>query len=464
MQVSVETLEGLKRKITISVPAENLEEEVGLRLKNLARKVKIDGFRPGKVPFHLVKSRYSDNVREEVARDMVQSTLFNALKEKELVPAGMPNVEPEKIEAGQDFRYSATFEVFPEITLQELAQDNIEVVNAEIKSADIDGMIEKLREQNKEWKEVDRKVQSGDKVVVDLEGFKEGKPFDGGKADNYEVIVGSNSMISGFEEGLVGAQINKQIELNLTFPADYGAKDLAGQDALFKITVKKVMEGSLPELNDAFAEKFQVPEGGIEGLKDDIKNNMTRELDRRLSTLNREAIFNKMLEKNDFDLPSNLIDQEIEHLKHEMFHRIFGPDHNDNEKIPDFPRALFEEQAKRRVKLGLLFSEYVKKHQLAASQEKVDAMIEKFATAYESPEELRSWYRGNKERLAEVEALVLEEIVADKMMENAKISKKTKTYDEVMNPKAEQSAENTEKSIKKTTKKDKQDKGEKGAE
>jgi len=435
MAVSVETLSGLERKITVSVPAEQFESEVGSRLQRLAVKVKVDGFRPGKVPLNVVKQRYSDSVRHEVARDLIQSTLFSALKEHNLVPAGTPSVEPHDILAGQDFTYSAVFEVFPEFDIAELDGDKIKIVSSSVSDKDVKKMIDNLREQNKDWHEVSRAVAADDKVIIDFEGFVDGKAFEGGKAENYEVVLGAGSMIPGFEDGIVGAKTGKEFEINVTFPAEYGHAELAGKEAMFKITVNKVFEGKLPKLDEAFAEKFNIKEGGVDALKNDIKENMTRELDRRVSSMNRETIFDALLAKNTFDLPNTLIDQEIEHLKHEMYHRVFGHEHSDDEKIPDFPRELFEEQAKRRVRLGLLFSEYVKKHEITVDSARVDAMIEKFATAYEHPEEVRTWYRSNKDRLAEVESLVMEELVADKIVENASVSQNVLDYDQVVNPK-----------------------------
>ncbi|AHE66437.1 trigger factor [Legionella oakridgensis] len=440
MQVSVETLKGLERKVTVSVPTEKVEEEVSLRLRNLARKVKMDGFRPGKVPMHVVNKRYAESVRQEVARDMVQSTLYEALKQNDLTPAGYPSVEPEQLESGKDFRYTAVFEVYPEINIQELNQAEVEVVRCTVKDSDVDHMLEKLREQNKEWHSASRALAKGDKAIIDFEGFLDEKPFEGGRANDYEVVLGSGAMIPGFEDQLIGAEEGKEFDINVTFPEDYGHKDLAGKEARFKIKIKKVMEGKLPELNAEFAEKFNIKDGGIDALKKDIKENMERELERRLSAMNREKIFDKLLEKNSIELPMALINQEIEHLKHEMFHRIFGPEHKENERIPDFPRSMFEAQAKRRVHLGLLFSEYVKKHEMMVNKERVDAMIDKFAGAYDNPDELRQWYQGNKERLAEVEALVMEEMVSEKIAEDAKVIEKEMEYDEVMNPKKDTEA------------------------
>lgn len=435
MQVSVETLKGLERKVTVSVPSKKVEEEVGLRLKNLARKVKVAGFRPGKVPMHIVTARFSDSVREEVAREMVQSTLFEALQEQKLTPAGMPTVDPEQVESGKDFRYTAVFEVFPEIAIAEMADAEIELIRAEVQDSDVDTMINKLREQNKEWKEVARAAAKDDKITIDFKGFLGEEAFAGGQAENYDIVIGSGAMIPGFEDGLIGGAIDAPFEITVKFPEDYNHKELAGKDAMFQITIRKVMEGSLPELDDVFAEKFNILEGGIEALRKDIRDNMARELERRISSTNRERIFDKSMEINLFEVPTALVDKEIEHLKHDMYHRLFGHEHHDNEKIPDFPRALFEEQAKRRVHLGLLFSEYIKFHKLSADKERVNAMIEKYASAYEDPEELRAWYKENNERLAEIEALVMEEVVAEKMSEKAKITEKKTSYDDVMNPK-----------------------------
>lgn len=438
MAVSVETLKGLERKMTISVSNDEFEKEVSSRIQRLAHKVKIDGFRPGKVPLKVVAQRYSESVRHEVARDKIESTLFAALREHNLVPAGTPNIEPFDLDAGKDFTYSAVFEVYPEFEIHELDQDPVKTITAEVSDADVDKMIETLREQNKIWNEVNRVVEKNDKVLINFEGFVDDKPFEGGKAENFEVILGSGSMIPGFEDGLIGATIGAAFDLNVSFPEDYGHQELAGKAAVFKVTVNKVFAGELPALDDAFVAKFNIKEGGLDALKRDIRDNMMRELDRRISGMNRESIFNALLAKNTFDLPNALVNQEIEHLKHEMYHRLFGHEHSDNEKIPDFPREIFEAQAIRRVHLGLLFSEYVKKHGITVDNTRVDAMIEKFASAYEHPEEVRAWYRGNKERLEEVEALVMEELVAEKIASTAQVTPEVLTYDQVVHQSREE--------------------------
>ena len=435
MSVSVETLNGLERKITVSVPAEKIEEEVTLRLRNLAPKVKIHGFRAGKVPPNVIRQRYSESTRQEVARDIVQSTLRVALKEKNLNPAGSPVIEPGQLESGKDFIYTAHFEVYPEIIPNELKNDHIvELVSAEVLDDDVNTMIENLRGQHKNWLEVTRPVATGDKIIIDFVGFLDDKAFDGGRADNYELTIGSSSMIPGFEEGIIGAELDKTISIDVTFPADYAHKELAGKLTRFDVTVKKILEGQLPALDDEFTKKFNIKEGGIEALKIDVKENMVRELNRRIGSMNRTIIFDTLLEHNKFDLPAALIDQEIEHLKHEMYHKIFGHNHSDDEKIPDFPRELFQDKAHHRVHLGLLFAEYIKKHNIIVDNDRVDAMIENLANAYEDPAELRAWYQDSKERRAEIEALVMEEIVSEKIIELIKTTQKVMTYNEVINP------------------------------
>lgn len=435
MQVSVETLKGLERKVTISVPTEIVENEVSSTLKNFARKVKVDGFRPGKVPMHVVNSRYLGAAHEEVARKLIESTLPEALEKEDLSPLSYPAVDVQPIEQGKEFTYSAVFEVLPEFEAVELNQAAVELVRSEITEKDVANMLDKLRDQHKNWNEVDHKVKKENKVLIDFEGFLDGVPFDGGSAEGHELIIGSGSMIPGFEEGIIGATKDTPFDIQVKFPEEYGHEKLAGKEATFKITVKKVMEGVLPILDDAFAEKFNIKEGGVDALTKDIKENMTRELERRVGSLNRDALFDQFLKANPIDVPVVLVDREIENLKHEMYHKIFGHEHNDNEKIPDFPRVLFEEQATRRVQLGLLFTEYVKKHEIKAQSEQLNAKIDSFANAYESPDELRTYYQNNKELMAQIEDLVMEEMVADKIAADAKISYKNSDYDTVMNPK-----------------------------
>lgn len=443
MQVSVEPLNGLERKLTISIPHADVEEEVSAKLHELAREVKIDGFRPGKVPMKIIISRFSDSVREKVKQDLIQPSLSKALKEKEIIPAGLLKIEPHQEESAQDFSYTAIVEVFPEISITELNQDEIEQTEAKIQSQDVADLLVKLQKQHAEWIEVSRPAKEKDKVVIDFIGTIDGETFDGGSQDNFEVELGSNSMIKGFEAGLVDKSSKQSFELDLTFPTKYQQEDLAGKNVKFAVTLQKVLEQKLPALDEDFAKSMGIKEGGVEALKKDIQANMERELERRISAANRERIFDKLLALNSFNLPVTLINQEIDHLKHEMFHHLFGPQHNENEKIPNFPRELFEEKAKRRVHLGLLLTEYVKLHSIKVDDKLVDAKIEKMADAYEEPEELRSWYNQPENR-SELEAIVLEEMVAEKIKEKATIIIQEKTYDEVMNKSANEEDEGAE--------------------
>lgn len=438
MAVSVETLEGLGRKITVTVPGVQLEQEIDSRLKDLTHKVKIDGFRPGKVPFSVVKKRYAGSVRFDVMKDKIQSSLYEALAEQNLVPADTPEIDPENFAEGQDLKYTATFEVFPTIEIKELDGEEVEIIASEVAEKDVDDMLEKLREQSKTWKDANRAAKLEDKVVINFEGFIDNEPFEGGKADDFELVLGSKQMIPGFEEGIVNAKDGQDIEINVKFPEDYNHEKLAGKDSLFKITVKKVMEGELPALDDDFATKFNIKEGGVDALRKDIKENMQRELDRVISSKNREKIFDQILAKNEFDIPKSLVNKEIEHLKHEMYHKLFGHEHSDNEVIPDFPRDLFESNAIKRVKLGLLFNDYVKKHEITVDTARVDAMIDKLAGAYDNPKEVHAWYKSNKNHMQEIEGLVIEEMVADKIVGSASIVQKVLDYKEAVNPSREQ--------------------------
>lgn len=442
MQVSVETTSGLGRKLTVQVSASEVDKEFDKRVSQMAKQAKIDGFRPGKIPERVIKQRFGARLKAEVAQEVMQSTLYEALKEKELTPAGMPSVEPGEVDSGQDFEYIATFEVFPEITVNELDGAKVEQVSAEVKEADVQEMLDKLRSQQKEWIDVDKASANGDKMDIDFEGFIDGEAFEGGKAEHFELELGSKSMIAGFEEGLEGLKAGDKKDLVVTFPADYGKEELQGKEATFKITVHAVKEGQLPEVDEEFIKKFESKSDTVEGFKDEIKNNMIRELVRQLSQVNKDKVFSAILDKNEIELPKALLDREIQQLKQEMMQRVFGSQQPKGMKMPNLPDDMFIEQAKRRVHLGLLISEYVKKHELKADSEKVDAWLETHAQSYDNPEEVKTWYRSNKERMTEIEAVVVEDQVMDKMLESASVEATEQSYDEVMNPQQEAEASN----------------------
>ncbi len=435
MQVSVETTSGLGRKMTIQVPAQKIDVEFDKRIKDIAKQVKIDGFRPGKVPMQVIKQRYADRIKAEVAQEVMQSSLFEALKEQEITPAGMPQVEPGNVEAGQDFQYIATFEVFPEVTVEELDGAAVKQVAASVADSDVDNMLDKLRAQHKDWVVCERESQEGDKIDIDFEGFIDGVAFEGGKASHFELELGSKSMIPGFEEGLVGLKAGDEKDLMVTFPENYGKEELQGKEACFKIKLHKVTEGQLPEIDEVFIKKFESKASDAEGFKAEIKLNMTRELNKQILQTNKDNVFTAILEKNAFDLPKALIDREVGQLKQDMVRRVFGNNQPKDMKMPNLPDDMFIDQAKRRVQLGLIISEYVKKHQLKATPERVEAWLKVHAEGYDNPEEVIKWYQSSKDRMTEVEAVVVEDQVMEKMLESAKVEAVEETYDSVMNPK-----------------------------
>jgi trigger factor len=435
MSVSVEVLEGLTRKVNVLVPSEKIESEVSKRLQNMVGRTKIDGFRPGKAPMNLVKQRYSDDVRMDVIRELLQPSLYDALKEQKLTPVASPEIDPGPILANQDFGYAATFEVFPEFDITPLGETDIELVQAEVSDKDVDATIEKLREQHKEWREVTRKVKDGDKLMVDFDLYEgDALVAEQGEARDFEIVLGDGHILPALEKLLIGAEKDKLGEYTVDFPADWHDANFAGKTLTFKLTINQILEGTLPAVDAKLAEKLNVKEGGVKALKKDVKGHMVRALERRLKELNRETIFDAFLKLNTFDLPSSLVNEEIEHLKHDFFHQVFGQEHRDDEKIPDFPRELFEDKAIKRVHLGLLFSAYVKQEELKAEEEQINAMIEKAAESYDDAEEVRQWYRGDEKRMAEIEALVIEEAAAEKLVEKAKVTQKAMDYEAVMNP------------------------------
>jgi trigger factor len=431
MQVSLETLSELERKLVISLAENDILTEVEVRIKNLAPKVQIQGFRPGKVPLKEVKQRYSGRVREEVVRDLMQKSLQEAIESKDLKLASYPKININSGLDKGDFCFEALIQVYPEVKIKELKECDVDIIESEVNESDIKRMLEELRGQHKVWKDETRSAKDGDQVEIDFKGFIEDKPFDGGEAKNFKVVLGDKKMIPDFEKGLVGHKNGETFDIDVTFPADYGQADLASKQARFEITMHNVQSGELPELDDAFAEKVGI-KGGVDGLKNDIKQNMQRELKKKVSQINRKAIFDKFMEQNPLALPSDLIDLEIKNLQHELYHRVFGQEHKANEKIPDFPTELFIDEATRRVHLSLLYAEYLKMHNLKVEQEKVEALLDELVAAYEDSKEAKEWYLADKNRMADLENLLLEEAVADKILESAKSVLKKLNFRETM--------------------------------
>lgn len=431
MQVSIETTTGLERRLTIGVPADNVDAEVEKRLKEASRTVRIDGFRPGKVPLKVVKKRYGEGVRQEVLGEVMSKAFYDAVTEKELKPAGQPAIEPKVNEEGKDFEFVATFEVYPEIELADLSALEVTKLNAEVTDADVDNMVEVLQKQQATWEAAEKAAAEGDQVNIDFEGFKDGEAFEGGTAEGTDLELGSNRMIPGFEDGLVGLKAGDEKTLELTFPEDYHSEELKGAAVEFKVKVNSVSERKLPGLNDEFYEKFGI-EGGKEGFLKDIRSNMERELKQAAKNKVKSQVMDGLIEANKVDVPAALAANEINVLRQQAMQQFGGASANLDASI--LPDELFKEQAERRVALGLLMSEFVQANKLTADKDKVKETIDEFASTYHDPEEVVNYYYSNEEQLAAVESLVLEDQVVEKILESAKVTEKSSTYDEVLKP------------------------------
>lgn len=442
MQVSVEAKEGLERQMTVELPADQVNEAVEKRLKEVARTVKLDGFRPGKVPMSVVRKRFAGQVRQEVFGDLVQSSYYQALAQEKLMPAGEPSsVEPVEKDPAEGMAYTATFEVMPEVALVDISDRKLVKPVAEVTDEDLEEMILKLRKQRTTWTEVDREAADGDQVMINFKGFIDGEAFEGGSADEAPLVLGSGAMIEGFEAGLVGARADEERTLEVKFPEDYRAENLAGKSATFEVKVVKVLEPTLPELDEEFAKAFGIAEGGTEALLKDIRDNMGRELADKISGLVKERAMDLLLETHQLEVPQVLVRQESEALREQTKRNFqqYGQSSDIN-----LPLELFEGQAKKRVALGLLISEIIKANEIKVDAERVRAKVESFAQAYEDPQEVIDYYYGNKDQLAGIENVVLEDQVVDWIVDQVQVEEASTGFDEVMNPKPEAAAEEAE--------------------
>ena len=431
MQVSIETLTGLERRMTIEVPAEEVESQVRSRLQEAAKTFNMKGFRKGKVPVKVIKNRFGEGVRQEVVGEVISQSWVEAVTKENVKPAGQPSIEPKNLEEGQNLEFIATFEVYPEIELKDFSAVTIEKKQAEILDTDIDKMIKTLREQRKTYKEVDRKSQQGDQVNVDFVGTLDGEKFDGGEAKGTNLILGSKRMIPGFEEGLVGVSSGDNLTLPLTFPEDYQNKELAGKEVEFAITVNNVSEPTLPELDDEFFASFDVAEGGLEAFRTEVRANMTRELKNANRNNIKNQVIEGLLEIHDLDAPKALVANEINGLRQQAMQQFGGGKNIDPSMLPD---DLFAEQAKRRVILSLVMSEIVSKNDLKPDADTVRGLIEEMAESYEKPEDVIKWYYSDKEQLANIEAMALEDAVIDMVIDKAKVTESSVSYEEALKP------------------------------
>lgn len=435
MQVSVEKLEGLERKIIVQVPAEDLEQSFQSRLKEAAKTVRINGFRPGKVPASVVKQRYGAAIRQEAIGDIIQNKLAEALVQEKVNPVAMPQVDSIKDEAGQPFEFSAVFEEVPTVEVADLSGLSVERIQAEVVDADLDEMIETLRKQRATSKDVKRKSKKGDTVEIDYEGLKDGEAFEGGTAEKQSLELGSGQMIPGFEKGIIGMKAGEEQTIDVTFPEDYQNEELKGQAVQFNIKVHAVKQSVLPEVDEEFIKAMGVESGDLEAFKTEIRNNMSRELEQRATQQTKEGVIKALTEANEVTVPKAMVAQEIQRLKQDMM-RQFGGQLGTEGKMDEsmFPDDIFQERAEGSAKAGLLLSQLIGDKKINATPEAVRAYIDKQASAYDTPEEVVNHYYSDDNLLQQVQNLVLENTVVDYILENAKSTNKPLSYQEVMNP------------------------------
>lgn len=437
MQVSVETTSGLERRVNVVVPAADIDGSVDAKLKDTAKKVRIDGFRPGKVPVREVKRRFGQSIREEVLGEVVSQKFYEAISQEKLNPAGMPHIERVKDKAGEDFEFNAVFEVYPEVEVVGVENISVTRQSADITDADVQDMIQKLREQRASYENVDRPAQDGDQLTIDFDGKLDGESFEGGSATDSPLVLGSASMIPGFEDGLVGAKAEEEKVLDLEFPADYHAEELKGKAVQFTVSVKAVAERKLPEVDDEFIAQFNPKENTPESFAEEIKANMERELKNALKNKVKQQVMDGLLAQNDVDVPKALVDSEIDRQRQQMVQQFGGGAQFDASTLP---AELFEAQATRSVKLGVVFGEFIKQKEITVDGDRVRTTIEEMAQPYENPEQVVAWYYDNEQQLKQVESLVLEDQAVDAILAEASITDEQVSYEEAVKP-PEQAAE-----------------------
>ena len=430
MQVSVETTQGLERRITITVPSENVETEVKKRLQQLSKTQRIDGFRAGKVPVSVINKRFGPAVRQEVAGEVMQRNYIEAIVAEKINPAGAPSFSPKSLEAGKDLEFSATFEVYPEVEVQGLDKITVEKPAVTVTDEDLANMLETLRKQHAAWADVDAAAGENDRVTVDFVGTIDGEVFEGGKAEDFPLELGQGRMIPGFEDNIVGKKAGEEVVADVTFPDDYHAENLKGKAAQFTITVKKVEAQELPELSEEFATKFGVTEGGVDALKEEVKKNMTRELDQAVKASVKDQAIKGLLANNEIEVPKALVDQEVDALRQQAAQRFGG----DAQNMPELPAELFHEQAVTRVKTGLLLGEVIKANDIKVDDAKVEALIATVASAYEDPTEVVEYYKGNDQLMQQMRNVAMEEQAVEAILAKAVVTDVEKAFDDIMNP------------------------------
>ncbi|MEH6588407.1 MAG: trigger factor [Halioglobus sp.] len=441
MQVSIETTSGLERRLTVGVPAARVDGAVDERLKKATKDVRIPGFRPGKVPMKVMRQRFGPGVRQEVLGEVMSQSFQEAVIQEKLRPAGQPSIEPKSLDAGKDLEYVATFEVFPDVEVTEMADFSVEKPVAEVTDEDVDNIIDVFRKQQGGWEVAERAAAEGDKVNIDFVGTKEGEEFDGGSAEGSDLELGSGQMIPGFEDGIVGMKVGDEQTLELSFPDDYHSEDLKGAAVEFKVTLNAVEEMIPAELNEELFAQYGVEEGGEEQFRKEVAENMARELKNAIQAKVKQQVMDAVVEAHQgVDIPRALVAQEVDALRNQMMQQFGGAGGQNLDLKSLLPDDMFTENAEKRVKLGLVLSELIGKLELKADGDQVRATIEEMASTYQDPEEVINWYYSNQEQLASVESKVLEDQVVEKLLESAKIAEKECSYQEAIAPAGQEEA------------------------
>ena len=448
MHISIETTSGLERRLTISVPSEACEDKITHRLGETANKVKLPGYRPGKVPLREIRRRYGGAVRAEIAGELMQNSFMEAIQQESLAPAGSPKLEVVKMDPGIDFEFTATFEVFPNVELVNLEKVQLKRPEGTITPADVDQMVGRLREQRKQLIDVERGAQEEDRVTLDFEGRIDDEIFEGGSGEDVAFVVGAGQMIEDFDQAVRGLAKGDESTFSAIFPDDYQAEDLRGKSAQFTVTIKSVEESELPELDDEFFKGFGVEEGGEEAFRVDIQSNMQREMDAASSNQVKSQVMEQLNELHSVQLPAAMVENEITGLKQQMMQQF--QQYGQNAAMPgvdlpdiDLPDDLFTEQAERRVAVGLIVNEIVSSNDLLADKELVKARVEAMAAGYAEPEQVVNYYYSNPEQLQQIEMAVLEDQVIDHILEKAEVESVIASYDDIINGTAIASPEET---------------------
>ncbi|MDH5432466.1 MAG: trigger factor [Gammaproteobacteria bacterium] len=430
MQVSVETTSGLERKLTIAVPASKVDDVALDKMKELAKTQRLKGFRPGKIPLNVIKKQFGKHVRQDVINDVMQRSFYEAVMQEKLQPAGVPKIEAINVDEGKDLEFTAIFDIYPEPKITDLKKLSVEKLESSVSDDDLNKMIGTLCEQQADWVESKGKAKEKDQVVIDFKGTIDKEAFAGGSANDFAVVLGTGQMIPGFEDQLTGCKAGDSLDIKVTFPEDYQSQEVAGKKAVFETLVKTV--NSKKNLSQKeLAEKLGIEKGDVDAMKADIRKNMERELSQSVQGRVKEAVMSALVDAHDFDIPASMVEGEIEQLKAQAMQQ-FGGAQGGN--LPDLPSELFQDRAERRVKLGLLLSEIIKQNDLRADSAQVKSRLEELASVYEQPEEVVNYYMSDKNRLAEIEQLVLEDSVIDFVLSSAKVKVSKLSFDEVMNP------------------------------